>query len=82
MPLVPIEMPSLTPMVLKRIPTRPAAVTPSFTFSASESRCILQGLPSNQTLEIPTSAFAMSAGCRPVAYSMACDAPWDFFCVI
>ena len=28
MPSVPIEMPSLTPMVLKRMPTRPAAATP------------------------------------------------------
>ena len=32
MPSVPMEMPSLTPMVLKRMPTRPAAGTPSFTF--------------------------------------------------
>ena len=28
MPSVPIEMPSLTPMVLNRMPTSPAAVTP------------------------------------------------------
>ena len=28
MPSVPIEMPSLTPMVLKRMPTRPASRTP------------------------------------------------------
>ena len=32
MPSVPIEMPSLTPMVLKRMPTRPAAATPFFDF--------------------------------------------------
>ena len=35
MPSVPIEMPSLTPMVLNRMPTSPAATTPSFTWSAS-----------------------------------------------
>ena len=34
MPSVPIEMPSETPIVLKRMPTRPAAITPSFTFAA------------------------------------------------
>ena len=34
MPSVPIEMPSETPIVLKRIPTRPAATTPSFTRAA------------------------------------------------
>ena len=54
MPSVPIEMPSLTPMVLKRMPTRPAAATPSLTFSASVSRCMLHGLPSYQTLAMPT----------------------------
>jgi hypothetical protein len=39
--------------VWKRRPTSPAAETPSFTFSASESRCILQGLPSNQHWQSP-----------------------------
>ena len=32
MPSVPIEMPSVTPIVLNRMPTRPAAATPFFTF--------------------------------------------------
>ncbi len=67
MPSVPIEMPSLTPMVLKRMPTRPAAATPSFTFSARMLRCMLQGLPSYQTLAMPTSALFMSASVMPVA---------------
>src|SRR3990172_399930 len=74
-PWVPIEMPSLTPIVLNRIPTMPAATTPSFTFSASDSRCMLQGLPSYQTLEIPTCGLLMSASVIPVAYSIAWDAP-------
>ncbi len=82
MPSVPIEMPSLTPMVLKRIPTRPAATTPSRTFAARSLRCILQVLPSYQTLEIPTSALSMSSRFRPVAYSIACDAPCDLGWVI
>ncbi len=42
MPLVPIEMPSLTPIVLNRIPTMPAACTPFFTSLASSCRCMLQ----------------------------------------
>ena len=53
-PSVPIEIPSLTPIVLNRIPSIPAATTPSLTLSASLLRCMLQGLPSYQTLEIPT----------------------------
>ena len=67
MPSVPMEMPSLTPIVLKRMPTSPAAVTPSFTFSASLSRCMLQGLPSNHTLAMPTCGFCMSSSASPVA---------------
>ena len=67
MPSVPIEMPSETPMVLKRMPTRPAATTPSLTFAARSWRCMLQGLPSYQTLAIPTWALSMSASERPVA---------------
>src|SRR5210317_948238 len=77
MPSVPMEIPSLTPIVLKRMPTSPAALTPSLTFAARSLRCILQVLPSHQTLEIPTSAFCMSAGSRPVPYNMAWDAPWE-----
>ncbi len=76
MPSVPIEMPSLTPMVLKRMPTRPAATTPSLTASASFRRCMLQVLPSYQTLAMPTWALFMSASVIPVPYNMACEAPW------
>ena len=67
MPSVPMEMPSLTPMVLKRMPTRPAAATPSLTSSARSRRCMLQGLPSYHTLAMPTCGLSMSSSVRPVA---------------
>src|SRR3954447_21731027 len=76
MPSVPIEMPSLTPIVLNRIPTHPPAVTPALTWSASLFRCMLHGFPSYQTLAIPTCGLSRSAADRPVASSIACDAPW------
>ncbi len=66
MPSVPMEMPSLTPMVLKRMPTMPAASIPSLTFCASCSRCMLQVLPSYQTLAMPTWGLFMSASVMPV----------------
>ncbi|TXT22289.1 MAG: hypothetical protein FD138_3550 [Planctomycetota bacterium] len=59
-------MPSLTPIVLNRIPTMPAACTPSFTFNAKSLRCILQVFPSHHTDEMPTCALFMSSGVRPV----------------
>ncbi len=82
MPSVPMEMPSLTPIVLKRNPTMPAATTPSLTFSARCNKCMLQGLPSYHTLAMPTCGFAMSGSVMPVAYSMACDAPCALGCVM
>ncbi len=75
MPSVPIEMPSLTPTVLKRIPTQPACSTPRFTWTARSARCMLHGLPSYQTLPMPTCGLARSAHDSPVAISIACDAP-------
>jgi hypothetical protein len=36
----------------------------------------LQGFPEYQTLLIPTWALSRSLCSMPVAYSMACDAPW------
>src|SRR5215470_7311830 len=77
MPSVPIEMPSETPIVLKRMPTRPAASTPCFTSAERSSRCMLQGLPSNQQEAIPTCALSRSASERPVAKSIACEAPCE-----
>src|SRR5712692_7426241 len=77
MPSVPMEMPSLTPTVLNRKPTSPAAVTPCFTCSARVRRCMLQVLPSNQTLAMPTWGFCMSCSVSPAPYSIAWDAPCD-----
>src|SRR4029079_12552168 len=76
MPSVPMLIPSETPMVLKRMPTRPAAVTPFFTSSASLLRCMLQVLPSYQTLAMPIWALFRSSGERPVPRSMAWLPPW------
>ena len=66
MPSVPIEMPSLTPMVLNRMPTMPAACTPSLTSAARSLRCMLQVLPSYHTLAMPTCGLSMSSSVRPV----------------
>src|SRR2546422_10968419 len=71
-----MEMPSETPMVLNRIPIAPVRVTPSLTRSPSWLRCMLQGLPSYQTDPMPTCGLLRSSIDRPVAMSMACDAPW------
>jgi len=67
MPSVPIEMPSLTPMVLNRIGTMPALPTPSRTFAPRSFRCMLHGLPSNQLATIPTCGLSKSASVKPVA---------------
>lgn len=53
-PLVPMEIPSDTPIVLNRYPTIPSSVTPSLASLARSSRCMLHGFPSNHTLETPT----------------------------
>ncbi len=71
MPSVPIDSPSLTPMVLNRIPTRPAAPVPAFTSAARRSRCMLHVLPSYHMLQMPTCGFCMSAVVRPMPYSIA-----------
>ncbi len=60
-------MPSETPMVLKRMGTRPALATLSRTTLERSSRCMLQGLPSYQTDEMPIWALDMSSSLRPVA---------------
>src|ERR1700761_8658209 len=75
-------MPSETPIVLKRIGTRPALATESLQIWERSRRCMLHGLPSYHTDEMPTCALDMSSSLMPVAYSMACDAPWDLGCVM
>ena len=77
MPRVPIEIASLTPIVLNLKPTMPASRTPSFTASESLRRCMLQGLPSYQTDDIPTWGFDSSSSERPTPKSIAWDPPWD-----
>ncbi len=77
MPSVPIEMPSESPMVLNRMPTSPAASTPSLTRAARSRRCMLQVLPSYHTLAMPTSGLARSSSERPVPRSMAWEPPCD-----
>ena len=73
-PGLPLVMPSLTPIVLKRSPTSPWAVTPRFTSSASPSRCMLQVLPSKPVEQIPTNGLRKSASDKPAPMSMACEA--------
>src|SRR5829696_8843762 len=82
MPSVPIEMPSLTPIVLKRMPTQFEAATPSFTYAPRSCRCMLQGLPSYQTAPMPTCGLFRSSGVSPVAISIAWLAPWLAGCVM
>src|SRR5437764_679847 len=77
-----MEMPSLTPIVLKRIPTQPLSLTPCFTCSASVFRCMLQGFPSYHTLAMPTCGLLRSSADNPVASSIACDAPCTAGCVM
>src|SRR3954470_3260395 len=69
-------MPSLTPTVLNRIPTRPASSAPRLTWLPRSARCMLHGLLSYQTLPMPTCGLARSSHERPVAISIACEAPW------
>src|SRR3954453_13882629 len=82
MPSVPIEMPSLTPTVLKRIPTSPTSSQPRLTWVLRSARCMLHGLPSYQTLPMPICGLARSSQESPVAMSIACDAPWLAGCVM
>lgn len=77
-PLVPMEIASLTPTVLNRNPTMPASTTPSLTASESCNRCILQVFPSYQTEDIPTCGLDRSSSERPTPWRIAWDPPWDF----
>ena len=67
MPSVPLLMPSLTPMLLKRSPTMSSACTEVLTQPATSSRCMLQGLPSYQTEEMPTCGFFMPPAILPTS---------------
>ena len=56
-PGVPIDIPSLTPIVLKINPTKSASFVPFLISTAKSLRCILQGFPSYPVLAIPTKGF-------------------------
>src|SRR3569833_260081 len=76
-PLVPMLIPSDTPTVLNRNGTSPALATDSLIGLERSIKCMLHGLPSYHTDEMPTWALFMSASFRPVAYSIAWEAPCD-----
>ncbi len=56
-PGVPIEIPSLTPMVLYINPTKSDCWIPVLISFANALRCILHGFPSYPVLAIPTNGF-------------------------
>ena len=70
-PGVPIEIPSLTPIVLKINPTKSMEFTPSFTSRAKLFKCMLQGLPSYPVLAIPIKGLLKSSSVNPIAYNIA-----------
>src|SRR5271170_2586493 len=66
-PVVPMLIPSDTPIVLNCMGTSPASATPFLTRLERSIRCMLQGFPDHQMEEMPTCALDMSASERPVA---------------
>ena len=70
-PGVPIDIPSLTPIVLNISPTPFDSLTPFLAFVASSFRCMLQGFPSYPVLAMPIKGFLKSSFFNPIACSMA-----------
>ena len=70
-PVVPIETPSETEIVLNSIGVPPAARIPSFTCFASTRWLKLHGIVSIQVVATPTSGFARSSSVKPTAFSIA-----------
>ncbi|CAL1692821.1 hypothetical protein MMB232_03003 [Brevundimonas subvibrioides] len=66
-PAVPIEMPSVTTMVLKSIGKPPAATIPARTSLASRSRCMLHGVTDDQVLTTAIIGLSKSASSMPAA---------------
>ena len=66
-PGVPIEIPSLTPIVLKIKPITPLLIVPFLTSLARSFKCMLHGLPSYPVLAIPTRGFLKSSLVSPIA---------------
>ena len=73
-PFVPIEIPSLTPIVLKIKPTRSDLLIPFLINFERSLRCILQGFPSKPVLAIPINGFLKSSSVNPIACNIACAA--------
>ena len=71
MPSWPIEMPSLTAMVVNSIGKPPAARTPSLARLASRSSGMLQGVTSFHDEHTPTWGLSQSSSVMPMARSMA-----------
>ncbi len=67
MPSVPLLMPSLTPMLLKRSPTISRFCTASFAAAATSSRCMLHGLPSYHTEAMPTCGLFIPSATLPTS---------------
>ncbi len=77
-PVGPIEMPSLTPMVLNRMPTRPAATTPLLDRAAKSLRCMLQVFPSyHMAVDADLRLLHVVFG-EAGAVEHGCEAPWLF----
>ena len=71
MPSWPIEMPSLTAMVMNSIGNPPAARTPSFDRLARRSSGMLQGVTSFHDDATPTCGLSQSSSVMPIARSIA-----------
>ena len=71
MPVVPIETPSETEIVLNSIGVPPAARIPSLTCLASTRWLRLHGIVSIQVVATPTSGLARSSSVKPTAFSIA-----------
>ena len=70
-PVVPIETPSETAIVLNSIGVPPASRIPRLTCGASARWVRLHGIVSIQVVQTPISGFARSASSKPTAFSIA-----------
>ena len=71
MPVVPIDTPSETAIVLNSIGVPPASRMPRFTCGASARWLRLHGIVSIQVVQTPISGLARSSSSKPTAFSMA-----------
>ncbi len=70
-PVVPIETPSETEIVLNSSGVPPAARMPSFTYRASTRWLRLHGIVSIHVVATPISGFARSSSVKPTPFSIA-----------